>query len=1774
METIRFATFNASLNRSNEGQLINDLFNSNNSQAKAIAEIIQRTNPDVLLINEFDFDPTGEAAQLFQENYLSIAQNGSNPIDYPFFFIAPSNTGIASGLDLDNNSSIGGPNDAFGFGFFPGQFGMVVYSKYPIALEGVRTFQNFLWKDMPNALLPDNPQTPEPQDWYSPEELEQFRLSSKSHWDLPIQVGEEIVHLLVSHPTPPVFDGAEDRNGTRNHDEIRFWADYITPGKNGYIYDDNGNYGGLAAGSRFVIMGDQNADPLDGDSTNKPIDLLLNSPLINTSVTPSSEGGVEAAILQGEKNNEHIGDPRFDTSDFGDTGFNPGNLRVDYVLPSKDLDIVDAGIFWPLQNDSLGYLANSSDHRLIYADVQTQPLIPNLNRQIVRGVEFLGEVKLSTGIQFEDTELGGLSGIVYDRVNKVYYSVSDDRSQIDPARYYTLKIDLNDGKLNEGDITFLDVTTLTDIDGQTFPARSLDPEGIALTTQGTLFISSEGDTNNLINPFINEFALNGKKFASLPIADRFLPTVNNTTGIRNNLAFESLTISPDGRFLYSATENALFQDGLAADLGQNSRSRIIKYDLATRKSVGEFIYTIDPVPLAPEPENGFRTNGLVELVALDNNGSFLALERAFSNGKGNTVKLYQVNLQGALDISSQDSLGNIEEIDGAVRKKLLVDFADLGIVPDNLEGLALGPKLVDGRQSLLVVSDNNFSPTQTTQFIALALDLDTLPTALPQVETPDVLDLDEASLPGDADDPAIWINSVDPSASIIIGTLKDGGLAVFDLQGRVLEVIDPEKVRYNNVDVIYGFKLGDATVDLAIASDRRNDTLAIWAIEPDTRKLVNITAENILGSIFGVDDGEKTAYGLTSYRSLVSDRDYVFVTQRDGNLVAQLELIDNGNGRVTGQLVRTIELPLFSEDFQAEGLVVDRELGYLYVAIEDFGILKLSAEPDGGNDYTVVQAIGENLEVSDIEGLTIYYGEDGTGYLLASEQGDSSYALFSREGTNEYLGSLAIGDRGAIDQANDSDGLELVNVSLGPDYPNGLLVVQDGVNDTQVLVTDDGELENINTNFKFVSWDAVANSFENKLQINNHSFDPRNPEANSLVNGISSGDTTQNSTLLWARSTFKGEVSFEYSLDSSFNTIAGIIKTSVTDTALPVKVFLEGLIPNTQYYYRVTDAAGDSAVGKFLTAASLGEYQGLKFGVSGDWRGELAPYPAIDNVKDLAFFVKHGDTIYADVPSPGLLDLDGTKKEQAETLAEYRLKHNEVYSTRFGANSWSELQASTSILATIDDHEVINDFSGGAPLTSDPRFGDGEGLINDSILYENGLQAFQEYNAIRDEFYGDTGDDRTAGERKLYRYQTYGSDAAAIVLDNRSFRDRPLQTANLGDPNDVVRFLSESLNLDRTMLGEVQLEDLKKDLLAAQLDGVTWKFVMVPEPMQNFGAGLAEDRFEGYAKERTEILDFINSNAIDNVVFVAADIHGTVVNNLTYQKTLGGPQIATNAWEISTGAIAYAPPFGPAVTDLFLANDREFQDFYNSLPIINDADSTVNDKDDFLKQLINQGLDALGYDRVGLNDNLAVAAEKINATLLQGDYLATHTYGWTEFDIDRHTQALKVTTYGIDWYGEEELLLAPVEVLNREPKIVSQFVVSPNGKELIGTGDRDLLEGTPGRDSLEGKGGRDTLIGGLGKDDFIYTSVNDGGDFISDFEIGEDRIILTSILDSFSYQGNNAILDGYLLIEAIGSDAVIKLDPDGFAGSGRSRPFIVVETIVAADLNNLNNFSI
>lgn len=365
-DSIRVATFNVSLNRRGSGQLKRDL-TGEASQIRSIAAILRTVRPDIVLLNEFDQSDDAEAVKLFQQRFLNSkgkAEDGS-PIHYPYVYAAPVNTGQPSGLDLDQNGRTGDPGDNFGFGFFPGQYAMVVLSRYPIATDQVRTFQKFLWHRLPDAAAPLN-EDGEP--WYPNSVWKQLRLSSKSHWDVPILINGQTLHLLACHPTPPAFDGPEARNQRRNHDEIRLWAEYISGSKLPWLQDDQGREGGLADDARFVIVGDLNADPSDGNSYHNAARLLLEHPRILAAPVPGSEGGRIASEQQGGVNSQHTGDAAADTADFSDRSV--GNLRVDYVLPSTGLRIAQSGVFWPAPDAPLSKDARVSDHRLVWVDVR------------------------------------------------------------------------------------------------------------------------------------------------------------------------------------------------------------------------------------------------------------------------------------------------------------------------------------------------------------------------------------------------------------------------------------------------------------------------------------------------------------------------------------------------------------------------------------------------------------------------------------------------------------------------------------------------------------------------------------------------------------------------------------------------------------------------------------------------------------------------------------------------------------------------------------------------------------------------------------------------------------------------------------------------------------------------------------------------------------------------------------------------------------------------------------------------------------------------------------------------------------------------------------------------------------------------------------------------------------------------------------------------------------------------------------------------------------
>nr|WP_235938696.1 endonuclease/exonuclease/phosphatase family protein [Thalassotalea algicola] len=361
-QTIKIATFNVSMEalnyidrgKSPNGDELSQALSQQHQQIKNIAEIIQRVNPDIILLNEFDrTDNNAIALKNFIGNYLNKSQNQQAAIDYPYYYQGPVNTGVKMTVDVNSDGKITQPQDTYGFGYFPGHFGMALLSKYPIDHNNIRTFQKFLWQDMPNAFKP----MVDGKGYYPEQVWQQFRLSSKSHWDIPVIIGGKTIHVLASHPTPPVFDGPEDRNGKRNHDEIRLIADYLDSTVGNYIYDDKGIKGSIDSTNPFVILGDLNASDKDGDAIKAGISALINHKLVQDP-HPSSKGG---DLHKPENENS-----RYHTAYWG--------MRADYVLPSKaGWTIKDSGVFWPTKEDELYRLIDSrsasSDHRMVWVEL-------------------------------------------------------------------------------------------------------------------------------------------------------------------------------------------------------------------------------------------------------------------------------------------------------------------------------------------------------------------------------------------------------------------------------------------------------------------------------------------------------------------------------------------------------------------------------------------------------------------------------------------------------------------------------------------------------------------------------------------------------------------------------------------------------------------------------------------------------------------------------------------------------------------------------------------------------------------------------------------------------------------------------------------------------------------------------------------------------------------------------------------------------------------------------------------------------------------------------------------------------------------------------------------------------------------------------------------------------------------------------------------------------------------------------------------------------------
>ncbi|HIK43415.1 MAG TPA: esterase-like activity of phytase family protein [Leptolyngbyaceae cyanobacterium M65_K2018_010] len=331
--------------------------------------------------------------------------------------------------------------------------------------------------------------------------------------------------------------------------------------------------------------------------------------------------------------------------------------------------------------------------------------------------------------EFQGTTVGGLSALAYDRSRDRFLALSDDRGQFGPPRLYELAITLDSTGSQPprfDSITIEQVTPLLDSEGQPYPPGSLDPEGLALSPRNTLLISSEGDERVNAPPLLGEFDRpSGQVMTSFRIPNRFLPDDGEspTQGVRNNLSFESLAVNAapgavgqtEPFRLFVATESALLQD-YEADPAQPLYCRFLHYLIGTDQStlIAEHAYPLDLEPA------GAVSHGLTELLVLDQGGHFLALERSYGL-RGFAVKLFQLATGGATDISTVTSLkGGLEGL-SPIRKQLVLDFAIAPFTVDNLEGMALGPRLPDGSQSLILISDNNFDGDRPTQLVLLRL---------------------------------------------------------------------------------------------------------------------------------------------------------------------------------------------------------------------------------------------------------------------------------------------------------------------------------------------------------------------------------------------------------------------------------------------------------------------------------------------------------------------------------------------------------------------------------------------------------------------------------------------------------------------------------------------------------------------------------------------------------------------------------------------------------------------------------------------------------------------------------------------------------------------------------------------------------------------------------------------------------------------------------------------------------------------------------------------
>lgn len=369
---------------------------------------------------------------------------------------------------------------------------------------------------------------------------------------------------------------------------------------------------------------------------------------------------------------------------------------------------------------------------------------------VAQSLTYLGQQIVPTGASFRGLPVGGLSSIDYVPATGHYLAISDDRSDRGPARFYELTLDLakfrRSADAGEAGVGWVNMTTILDLDGQPFGRNMVDPESLRLDAKRNLvYWANEGQraSGSFQNPTVRRMTLDGRPSGEFPVPSYYNPSGSASglaagdMGIYNNLAFESIAITPDGKTLWTMAENGLAQDSLTTAVGRGSRARMLSFDLDTGKPGAEYVYDVGPVPFPPARQGDFATNGVPDMLALSAH-EFIVIERAFAVGAmtpgmaahtkqptSNTIKLYRIDTRGATDVAGWPSIKGREVV--PVKRTMLLDLSSLKnddgsvLALDNIEGITFGP-LVDGKRTLILVSDNNFNPAQFTQFIALTID--------------------------------------------------------------------------------------------------------------------------------------------------------------------------------------------------------------------------------------------------------------------------------------------------------------------------------------------------------------------------------------------------------------------------------------------------------------------------------------------------------------------------------------------------------------------------------------------------------------------------------------------------------------------------------------------------------------------------------------------------------------------------------------------------------------------------------------------------------------------------------------------------------------------------------------------------------------------------------------------------------------------------------------------------------------------------------------------